>query len=207
MPYRDSAQKVRIAELLSGEFEEVSVEGTRYFRLPWGSVIKVRIMGLVVESSLKEDGSFATLDVHDGTASIQVKAWDEDVSLLMDPDTGSPYERGSIVDVIGRVRSWKDSIYLSPTLVIKVRDPNAILLRELEILRRMLRVRVEPRRREEDRLRRDVIRILKEIGPLSLDEMADLLKEGQIRLRKRLEEMVSSGLLLESDGRYGYAGI
>lgn len=207
MPYRDSAQKVRIAELLSGEFEEVSVEGTRYFRLPWGSVIKVRIMGLVVESSLKEDGSFATLDVHDGTASIQVKAWDEDVSLLMDPDTGSPYERGSIVDVIGRVRSWKDSIYLSPTLVIKVRDPNAILLRELEILRRMLRVRVEPRRREEDKLRRDVIRILKEIGPLSLDEMADLLKEDQIRLRKRLEEMVSSGLLLESDGRYGYAGI
>ncbi|MEM3929513.1 MAG: hypothetical protein QXX48_04475 [Candidatus Korarchaeum sp.] len=52
MSYREAAQKVRIAELLSGDFEEVSVEGVRYFRLPWGSVLKVRVMGLVVESGL-----------------------------------------------------------------------------------------------------------------------------------------------------------
>ncbi|MEM4582186.1 MAG: OB-fold nucleic acid binding domain-containing protein, partial [Candidatus Korarchaeum sp.] len=188
MSYREAAQKVRIAELLSGDFEEVSVEGIRYFRLPWGSVLKVRVMGLVVESSLREDGTFATLDLHDGTASIQVKAWDEDVSLLIDPDTGKLYDQGTVLDVIARVRSWKDSIYLSPVLIIKVRDPNAILLRELEILRRELRIRVKPKKDEEN-LMRDLIRILKDLGPLSADEVADLLKEDHLKLKRKLDEM------------------
>lgn len=202
MSQREAAQKVRIAELLSGEFEEVSVDGVRYFRLPWGSVLKVRVMGLVLESSLKEDGSFATLHIHDGTASIQVKAWDEDVSLLMDPDTGRIYEQGSVVDVIARVRSWRDLIYLSPILVMKVRNPNLILLRELEILRRELRLRIEPK--EDKEIRGDVIRALKELGPLSAEELADLLKEDLQKLRRKLGEMVSLGLLRESEGRYSY---
>lgn len=203
MSYREAAQKVRIAELLSGEFEEVSVDGIRYFRLPWGSVLKVRVMGLVLGSSLKEDGSFATLELHDGTASVQVKAWDEDIPLLIDPDTGRLYDQGSLIDVIARVKSWKDSIYLSPLLIVKLKDPNAILLRELEILRRELRLKLEPKKSEEN-LRRDIIRMLKELGPLSLDEMADLLKEDQFKLKRELEEMVSYGLLWESEGKYRY---
>ncbi|MCC6028852.1 MAG: OB-fold nucleic acid binding domain-containing protein [Candidatus Korarchaeum sp.] len=202
----EAAQKVRIKELLAGEFEEVSVDGTRYFRLPWGSVSRVRIMGLVLDSSMKEDGSFATLELHDGTASIQVKAWDEDVNLLMDPDTGRIYGAGSIIDLIGKVKSWKDSIYLSPILVIKVRDPNAILLRELEILRRELRLRGKPKLKDSKEDMKVIIRALKDLGPLSAEEIADLLKEEVEDVRKLLGEMVTSGLLYESGGKYSYVG-
>jgi len=202
----EAAQKVRIKELLAGEFEEVSVDGTRYFRLPWGSVSRVRIMGLVLDSSMKEDGSFATLELHDGTASIQVKAWDEDVNLLMDPDTGRIYGAGSIIDLIGKVKSWKDSIYLSPILVIKVRDTNAILLRELEILRRELRLRGKPKLKDSKEDMKVIIRALKDLGPLSAEEIADLLKEEVEDVRKLLGEMVTSGLLYESGGKYSYVG-
>ncbi len=202
----EAAQKVRVKELLAGEFEEVSIEGTRYFRLPWGSVSRVRIMGLVLDSTMKEDGSFATLELHDGTASIQVRAWDEDVNSLIDPDTGRIYGTGSIIDLIGRVKSWKDTIYLSPVLVMKVRDPNAILLRELEILRRELRLRGKPKLRNLKEDIKVIIRALKELGPLSAEEVADLLKGEVDDVRMLLDEMVTSGLLYESRGKYGYVG-
>ncbi|MEM3929512.1 MAG: hypothetical protein QXX48_04470 [Candidatus Korarchaeum sp.] len=127
------------------------------------------------------------------------------MSLLIDPDTGKLYDQGTVLDVIARVRSWKDSIYLSPVLIIKVRDPNAILLRELEILRRELRIRVKPKKDEEN-LMRDLIRILKDLGPLSADEVADLLKEDHLKLKRKLDEMASYGLLQRDEGRYSYIG-
>mgnify|MGYP001772652573 CR=1 FL=1 len=205
MPHTESAQKVRITEILAGEFEEVSVDGNRYFRLPWGSVSRVRVMGLVIDSHVREGGSFAVLEIHDGTASTQVRAWDEDVSLLIDPDTGKLYDRGSLLDIIAKVRSYRDNFYLSPIMVLKVRDPNALLLRELEIIRRELRLRINPKKREDDDLRA-IIRALKELGPLKVDELADLLGKDPDKIRKKLKELVALGLIYGSNDKYSYVG-
>ncbi|HDI73820.1 MAG TPA: hypothetical protein ENF57_02290, partial [Candidatus Korarchaeota archaeon] len=202
----EPAHKVRVRELGEGEFEEISLNQVRYFRLPWGSISKVRIMGIVISSWKNEDGSFARLEIHDGTGSIQVKAWDEDVSKMTDPATGELYEIGVIVDVIGRIRCWRESLYLYPILMSRVRDPNMLLLRELEILRRALRYKIPPSQTPEFLVDGTLIKLLKELGPLSIDEIADLLKWNLDVVSRKLEELRDLGLIYKEDGKYVYIG-
>ncbi|MDK2372023.1 MAG: OB-fold nucleic acid binding domain-containing protein [Candidatus Korarchaeota archaeon] len=204
----EPAHKVWIEELREGRFEDISINQVRYFRLPWGSVSKVRVMGLVINSWMSDDGTFAWIEVHDGSGSIQVKAWEEDIDRITDPDTGKLLETGSLVDVIGRIRSWRDTLYLYPILVIKVRDPNAIFLRELEVLRRKLRYQAAPRgvSTAETLNLRTIIKLLKEIGPLDGREMADLLKVDEGQLIVQLHELEDLGLIYEDNGKYVYVG-
>jgi len=203
----EPAHKVRIREILEGEFEDISLNQVRYFRMPWGSISRVRVLGLVISSWKSDDGSFARLEVHDGTGSVQVKAWEEDVYRMVDPSKGELYDVGSLVDIIGRIRSWKDTVYLYPLLISKVSDPNTLLLRELEILRRMLRYSAPPPkspRREDSNA--TIIRLLKELGPLSPEEIADLLKWSMDEVTGRLTELADLGLIYEDGGRYVYVG-
>ncbi len=204
----EPAHKVWIEELKEGKFEDISINQVRYFRLPWGSVSKVRVMGLVINSWMSNDGTFAWIEVHDGSGSIQVKAWEEDIDRITDPDTGKLLETGSLVDVIGRIRSWRDTLYLYPILVIKVRDPNAILLRELEILRRKLRYQATLGGVSKSEVLdvRTIVKLLKEIGPLDSREMADLLKIDEGQLIVQLHELEDLGLIYEDNGKYVYVG-
>ncbi len=203
----EPSHKVRIRELSEGNFEEIAVNQVRYFRLPWGSVSKVRIIGIVIDSWESNDGTFARLEIHDGTGSIQIKAWEEDISRITDPDTNKLYEVGSILDVIGRIRSWRDTIYLYPILINKVEDPNLILLRELEILRRTLRHISPPKRRSDIyTTNATIIRLLKDLGPLSLSEISDLLKLDLNDVSRKIAELRSSGLIYEKDDKYVYIG-
>ncbi len=204
----EPAHKVWIEELAEGRFEDISINQVRYFRLPWGSVSKVRVMGLVINSWMNDDGTFAWIEIHDGSGSIQVKAWEEDIDRITDPNTGKLLKTGSLVDVIGRIRSWRDTLYLYPVLVIRVRDPNAIFLRELEILRRKLRYQAAPRgaSRGEVLSLRTIIKLLKEIGPLDSGEMADLLKVDEGLLIVQLHELEDLGLIYEDNGKYVYVG-
>ncbi len=204
----EPAHKVWIEELREGRFEDISINQVRYFRLPWGSVSKVRVMGLVINSWISDDGTFAWVEVHDGSGSIQVKAWEEDIDRITDPDTGKLLEIGSLIDVIGRIRSWRDTLYLYPILVIKVRDPNTIFLRELEILRRKLRYQAAPSSTSpsEALSMRTIIKLLKEIGPLDSKEMADLLKVDEGQLIVQLHELEDLGLIYKDNGKYVYVG-
>ncbi|GEM_PF-746990 len=204
----EPAHKVWIEELREGRFEDISINQVRYFRLSWGSVSKVRVMGLVINSWMNDDGTFAWIEVHDGSGSIQVKAWEEDIDRITDPDTGKLLGTGSLVDVIGRIRSWRDTLYLYPILVIKIKDPNAIFLRELEVLRRKLRYQTPPRgvsTAEAPNLR-TIIKLLKEIGPLDSREMADLLKVDESQLIVQLHELEDLGLIYKDNGKYVYVG-
>ncbi|MCD6244450.1 MAG: hypothetical protein J7J65_04375 [Candidatus Korarchaeota archaeon] len=201
----EPAYKVRIKEIYEGEFEEISVNHVRYFRFPWGSVSKARVMGIVISSWISDDGSFARLEIHDGTGSIQLKAWEEDVSRLFDPETGYLFEIGTILDVIGRIRSWRDTVYLYPMIVEKVSDPNLILLRELEILRRMLRFRFPPSAKKEDYpIDKTIIKLLKEVGPLSPEEISDLLGWELNDVLDKLDGLRELGLIYKEGSKYVY---
>lgn len=201
----EPAHKVWVEELREGNFEEIPVNQIRYFRLPWGSVSKIRVMGLVINSWISDDRAFAWIEVHDGSGSIQVKAWDEDIDKIRDPNTGELFGIGSLIDVIGRVRSWRDTLYLYPVLVTEVKDPNYILLRELEILRRKLRYKVSPKNSGSEGWE-TILRLLKEIGPLDRKEIADLLKIDEDHLAIQLEELMNLGLIYEENGSYAYVG-
>ena len=94
-------------------------------------------MGTVVERFIRGDSSYGFLYVDDGSGTLSLRAWREDVARL------AGFEVGDLVDAIGRVREYAGEVYLVPDLIVRVRDPNWELVRELEILRAKRRALIE----------------------------------------------------------------
>jgi len=138
-----SAYKVKVEELLQGEYV-VSEEGLPYLLTPWGrKVSRVRVMGTVVERWLREDGEYCTVYLDDGTGVIALRGWGEGAKELAE------LRVGELVDVIGRVKEYLGERYLVPHLLLRVKDPNWEVVRELEILlsrRKALEKGIRPRR-------------------------------------------------------------
>ncbi len=121
---------MRIEDLTLGEYRR-SAEGTEpsYLVTPWNERInRARIMGTVVDKFMRDDKSYATMRLDDGSATIRVRAWGSDTSQL------ESFKIGDIVDVIGRVREFEGEVYLTPEIMLTVEDPNWELVRELEII-------------------------------------------------------------------------
>lgn len=131
MLMRSTAFKVKIEDLVDGKYVRPpdSTEPS-HLVTPWGQRIsRARVMATVVEKYIGEDRTYATLRIDDGSGTIRLKAWQQDVRTLADLNIGE------LVDVIGRVREYSGEIYLVPEMIARVEDPNWELVRELEILR------------------------------------------------------------------------
>ncbi|MCS7131874.1 MAG: OB-fold nucleic acid binding domain-containing protein [Hadesarchaea archaeon] len=128
---RSTAYKVKIWELVNGKYVRPA-EGTEpsYLLTPWGQRIsRARVMATVVDKYLSNDQTYAALWLDDGSETIRLKAWREDIKTVAD------LKIGELVDIIGRVREYEGEVYLVPEMVSRVYDPNWELVRELEILR------------------------------------------------------------------------
>ena len=135
------ARKVKIEDITNGSYVRgVEGEPSRVVT-PWGEELtSARVMATVVEKFLREDQGYCVVSIDDGTGIVRLKAWREGVPVLAD------LKVGDLVDVLGRVREYGGEVYLVPDVVIKVRDPNWELVRELEILRARRRFLGEGRR-------------------------------------------------------------
>jgi RPA family protein len=128
---RATAYKVRIEDLVNGEYRR-SEDGTEPAHLltPWGQqLVRARVMGTVVDKFVRDDGSYGTLTLDDGSGVMRIKAWGEDVRKIARVGVGE------LVDVIGRVREFEGEVYLAPDAVIKVEDPNWETVRILELVK------------------------------------------------------------------------
>jgi hypothetical protein len=99
-------------------------------------------LATVVEKNIREDQTYGSLRLDDGTETIRVKAWRQDVPTI------AGIKVGDLIDVIGRVREYEGEIYLTPEVLARVEDPNWELVRELEILemrRQLVRKGKRPR--------------------------------------------------------------
>jgi len=127
---KPTAYKLKIEDLVRGRYVR-SADGSEppHLLTPWNQrVTRARIMGTVIDKFVREDQTYAALRVDDGSETISVRAWREDVPGL------DKIGVGSTIDIIGRVREFEGEIYLVPELVIPVEDHNWELVRELEII-------------------------------------------------------------------------
>ena len=139
------AVRVRIVDILNGEFEETTLDAAKFLRLPpiLGAstlVSRVRILGIVTYSMISDDRRYGKIIVEDGTSTISLRVWEEDVDLIIDPDTGDPYDVGTILDIIAKVRAYRGEKYLYPSLIVKLEDPNWLIVNNLELMRRRLKL-------------------------------------------------------------------
>jgi RPA family protein len=113
----------------------------------FGDVKRVRIVATVIDKReiispqstdddfLLEEGDRSNLriefDLDDGTGLIRAILW------RANPDHFKNYIKGDIIDVIGLIRKWREDIQISPEIIKKIKDPNFILLRDAEIIRKI----------------------------------------------------------------------
>jgi len=124
------AYKIKIEDIVKGQFVR-SAEGGEpdYLATPWGQQIsRARVIGTIVDKYVSEDQSYAALRIDDGSETIRLKSWRQDVSKVANINVGD------LVDVIGRVREYGGETYLVPDVIVTVSDPNWEIVRELEIL-------------------------------------------------------------------------
>lgn len=161
---RQTARKVRIVDLVSGEWVKKEGMEPSYVVTPRkDSVSRARVVGTVVSKFTSEDGNFSSITIDDATATIQAKMWKE-TKLVQGANIGD------IVSLIGKVREYEGDIYIVPE-VITAASPDQEAMFRLEVLADMKKPApkgaakaADTGKAEEELLRKKVISIIEESG-------------------------------------------
>ena len=113
----------------------------------FGKIRRARVVGTITDkreliASQPTDGEVSydsvsdselriEFDLDDGTGMIRATLWQAD------PEKYSGFNIGDIVDIVGLIRKWKDFVYISPEIMKKIDNPNFVLLRNAEIIKRI----------------------------------------------------------------------
>ena len=140
---RFPAKRLWIKHILQGSY---SNEDNSFFTI-FGKTKRVRIVATIIEKreilnpqttsnemAIDEDEASNTrleFDLDDGTGLIRAILW------RVNPDLYNDFKKGNIVDVIGLLRRWKEYTSLSPEIIRKINEPNFILLRNAEIMKKI----------------------------------------------------------------------
>jgi hypothetical protein len=143
-PKRAPAVHCWIKHLSEGNYSNED----RFLYTIFGKVKRARIVATIIDKREiittqinngdtileQEDGSDLRMefDLDDGTGFIRATIWQAD------PSKYSTLNKGDIVDVVGLIRKWKEFVTISTVDIIKkVDNPNFILLRNAEIIKRI----------------------------------------------------------------------
>ncbi len=123
---RLTAKKATIADIVSGQFVRKSgFESSYVLTKNSRKISRVRILGLVVDKFVSEDGNYATITLDDGTETMRAKAF---INIKIFDSV----VKGQLVDLFGKLREYEGEIYIMPEIIRQV-DPNFETLRKLEL--------------------------------------------------------------------------
>lgn len=140
MSYRRiPATQCWIKHILEGQYNE----NEKFFYTMFGQVKRIRIIATILDKKEKlidsnevdmglEEGSNLNVridfDLDDSTGVIRA------IIRNVDPENFKSFEKGDIVEIIGRVSKFRDFVSLWIEILKKVEEPNLILLRNAEII-------------------------------------------------------------------------
>lgn len=151
----------------------------------------------MVRKFVNEDRSYGFLIIDDGTETIRVKTWREDVELI------EQFDEGDVVDVFGRVREFGEEIYIVPEIIVRVDDPNWEILRELEIINDKLESLKSKEQIVSEVAILEVLERLDKGEGVSIEDLARELGEPpKENLQKVLRILMNRGEIYESRPNY-----
>jgi hypothetical protein len=119
----------------------------RTFYTIFGKVKRVRLIATIIDkreiitdqisnedSYIDEDQSSnkrIEFDLEDGTGKIRAIIWQADIEKYRE------FKKGIVVDIVGLLRYWNDYISISPEILKIVDNPNLILLREIDVIKKI----------------------------------------------------------------------
>jgi RPA family protein len=179
-----TAKKVRIVDLVAGQWVQQDGMEPSYVVAKTGErVSRARILATIVSKFLSEDGNFGSVTIDDGTDTIRAKCF-KDMTPL------EKTENGQLVDLIGKVREYNGEVYVMPEVVKQVADPNLLLLRKLEIRKRMGSIKIEDNGQAGGSEMRTEPKVSKEKEAQPAAEAA--VTGGKDELRKKLIDIIDA---------------
>jgi len=115
--------KTNIGIILNSEI--INSDNTFYLKIDGYMVSDIRVLARITEISVKD--KYRDLYVDDDTGKIIVRIWSEKYDMMKDLDVND------YIDVLGRIRFFKDIRYIDPFIIIKVNDMRMIRIRKKEI--------------------------------------------------------------------------
>jgi len=115
--------KTNIDIILNSEI--INSDNTFYLKIDGYMVSDIRVLARITEISVKD--KYRDLYVDDDTGKIIVRIWSEKYDMMKDLDVND------YIDVLGRIRFFKDIRYIDPFIIIKVNDMRMIRIRKKEV--------------------------------------------------------------------------
>lgn len=127
---RQTAYKLWIVNILNSPFVRKDGEfEPNYLDFDKKQISRVNLIGIVVDKYSNTENTYATIALDDGSATIRIKAFKDDLFLLTN------LKRGDMICIIGRLKEYNNEVYVIPEIVKNVDDPNLELLRKAELLK------------------------------------------------------------------------
>ncbi len=189
---REPARKASVSELLGESF----VEGEAMVR-------RVNILATVVDKSQVDERAYKSVIVDDGTDQVQLRFFGSEGT---EGDLFGKVEVGNFSVIIGKLRKYGDSVYVSPEIIKKLGDVKWADFRRLELRARggAKAVTSKPAalpKIEKDVVNRDKMEIYTIVKQLDGGRGADLLevaaKAANPNADLIIREMVKAGDLFE----------
>jgi RPA family protein len=124
LPKRNTAYKFWIKDLLNAV--PISQGGLHVFDIRGREALRVNIIAAVVDKQTNEEKTFSSITLDDGTETVRVKTWNEDVKKLENISIGDP------VIVIGKISMYGNELSIRPEIV-KKQEPEWLLVRKKEL--------------------------------------------------------------------------
>ena len=226
---RATAIKLYINHILSGTY--VKDDGNNYLETFWGvHVSRVHILGTIVRKwvpranneSKSDRTPQASLTVDDGTETIRLKAWKDDIKIFED------FQLGDIIDVIGHVREYETEKYIAPEIIKRIENPNWELIHEISLIESLHRLKsdrnppkisveapqIRSKGSEDSKMDKnpksifkdkivDLIRNLDEGQGVSSNQLKSNIKIPEIEFQNAMMDLINEGTIYQpSPGKY-----
>jgi len=123
---RQTAYKVWIKDILSGKYVVQEGWDPNYIENNDKKISRANILAIVTEKYMNEDKTYSTLNLDDGSSSIQLRTFQDEMFFI------DPIQVGDAVLVIGKPREQNNERFITTEIVKKV-DPAWLKIRKLEL--------------------------------------------------------------------------
>lgn len=140
---RFPAVRCWINHILEGQY----VSKDNSYLTIFGKVKRVRIVATIIDkreliSTQESDDNISSEEKDDVKLNLEFKL-DDGTGLIrailfqVSPDQYHDFIKGNIVDIIGRIGEWNGTPQIYPEIIKQVREPDFILLRNAEIIKKI----------------------------------------------------------------------
>lgn len=202
---RQTAYKVWVGDLIKSQYVEQQGEwDPNYFLVGNNKVSRVNLVASIISVYENQDKTMKSVEVDDGSGSISLKAWSENINLLNNLDIGTTCL------IIGRPRKNNDQIFVTPEIIKKI-DMNWVKFRKLELENLYgKRDKVENKSSVDNKTmeepvegpRQKVLNILEKSGEIKFQDLVDKSGVNEVELKKIIDELLKEGEIFEPKPSY-----